>query len=334
MTAPAANIVGLSVYVPEGFQTSAEIASSTGIPQEVVERKLGLRGKRIAAPDEHVSHLAVRAAEPLLSGVDRSEPGAVVYFGSAHKDYYLWSCAARIQHALGLTNAFAFELMATSACGPIALRVARDLLCGDTNLRFVLLVGASKESTVIDYTNLRSRFAFNFGDGAAAALVRRDTEGHRILGSASLTDGSFAEDVMVPAGGSVHPASYETVERRMHFLDVRDPHGMKARLDPVSLDRFVVVVQEAIRRSGCDPSELRFLAVLHMKRSMHERLLERLGLAPSQTVYLDTYGHMSAIDPLVSLWEGERAGRLRAGDLAVAVSAGTGYTWAATAIRW
>jgi 3-oxoacyl-[acyl-carrier-protein] synthase-3 len=334
VTAQAARIVGLSVYAPAGVQTSAEIASRTGIPQEIVEGKLGLRGKHIASPDEHVSHLAVRAAEPLLRGIDRTEPTAVVYFGSAHKDYYLWSCAARIQHALGLANAFAFELMATSACGPIALRVARDLLLGDTHLRFVLLVGASKESTVIDYTNLRSRFAFNFADGAAAALVCRGEEGHRILGSACLTDGAFAEDVMIPAGGSVHPASYETIERRMHYLDVRDPQDMKARLDPVSLDRFVFVVHEAVRRSGCDPSDLRFLAVLHMKRSMHEQLLERLGLAPSQTVYLDTYGHMSAIDPLVALWEGERSGRLRAGDLAVAVSAGTGYTWAATAIRW
>lgn len=329
-----ANIVGLSVYVPRGFQTSAEIASRTGIPQEIVEGKLGLRQKRIAAPDEHVSHLATRAAEPLLRGMDRTEPGAVVYFGSAHKDYYLWSCAARIQHALGLANAFAFELMATSACGPIALRVARDLLSGDETLRFVLLVGASKESTVIDYANLRSRFAFNFADGAAAALVRRDEDGHRILASASLTDGSFAEDVLVPAGGSVHPPSHETVERRMHFLDVRDPQDMKARLDPVSLDRFVFVIREAIRHSGCDLSDLRFLAVLHMKRSMHERLLESLGLTPSQSVYLDTYGHMSAVDPLVGLWEGERSGRLRPGDLAVAVSAGTGYTWAATAIRW
>lgn len=87
----------------------------------MIERKFGLRGKHIAALDEHVSDLAVKAAEPLIAE-HGADVGAVVYFGSAHKDYYLWSCAPKVQHALGLVGAFAFELMATSACAPIALR--------------------------------------------------------------------------------------------------------------------------------------------------------------------------------------------------------------------
>jgi 3-oxoacyl-[acyl-carrier-protein] synthase-3 len=319
--------------MPSRVQTAAEIGERAGIPTDVIERKFGLRGKHIATLDEHVSDLAVRAAEPLIAehGVD---VGAVVYFGSAHKDYYLWSCAPKIQHALGLDGAFVFELMATSACAPIALRVARDMLAGDDHLDSVLLVGASRESYVIDYRNHRSRFAFNFADGAAAALLRRGNDGHRVLASAAITDGSFALDAMIPAGGSVHPASHETVERGMHFLDVPNPQGMKQRLDPVSLDRFVRVVREAVERSGFALDDLAFVAPLHMKRSMHDALLAALGLEPQQAAYLDGFGHMSAIDPLVGLAEASRAGRLRSGDLVVAVSAGTGYTWAATAIQW
>jgi 3-oxoacyl-[acyl-carrier-protein] synthase-3 len=325
-------IVGLSVYAPPGAQTSEEVAARTGIPRQVVEEKFGLRAKRVA-DGLQTTDLAVRAAEPLVWQLDARAQGAVVYFGSAHKDYYLWNAAARIQARLGLQNAFAFELMATSACAPIALRVGRDLLASDPHLHYVLLVGASRESTVVDYGNPRSRFAFSFADGAAAALLQRGA-GHRVLESAFLTDGSFADDVFVPAGGTVHPASHDTVERRMHFLDVRDPADLKRRLDPVSLDRFVFVVEEALHRSGHSLSDLDFLAVLHVKRSMHEQILSALGLEPDQSVYLDTYGHMSAVDPLVALWEGERQGRLRPGHLAVALSAGTGYTWAATAIRW
>lgn len=325
-------IAALSTYFPAGYQTSAEIAAATGIPQEIIERKFGLRGKHVAAPGEHVSTMSVRAAAPLAGG--DAPVDALIYFGSAHKDFYLWSVAPRIQHALGLRGAFTFELMDTSACGPVALKVARDLLAADARLRAVLLVGASREAALINYRNARSRFAFNFADGAAAALIARGPEVHEILASAVITDGSFADDVLIPAGGSVHPPSPETLERDMHVLDVPDPAGMKAALDPIAVERFTDVVRLAVERSGGAVREIAYLAVLHTKRSLFDALLRALGLEEHQSLYLQDYGHMSAIDPLVSLWEAERRGWLRRGDLVVALSAGTGYSWAATAIRW
>ncbi len=333
MTVPV-SLAGLSTYFPAGYQSSREVAAAAGIPQDVIEQRFGLRGKHIAAADEHVSEMAVRAARPLMQEVDPSTIGAVIYFGSAHKDYYLWSCAPRIQHELGLANAFAMEMMATSGCAPIALKVTRDMLVADESLKAVLLVGASRESSIINYQNQRSRFAFSFADGAAAALLRRGGGGHEILASAIMTDGSFADDVLIPAGGSVHPASAETLAQGMHFLDVTDPQRMKARLDPISLERFVEVVRLAVERSGYAVGDIDFLAPLHTKRSLFEALLQALGLQGHQAFYLEAYGHMSAIDPFVGLCEAEREGRLRPGDLAVALSAGTGYTWAATAIRW
>jgi len=326
--------MAIGTYFPAGYQTSAEIAGRTGIPQEIIEGKFGLRGKHIAAAGEHVSDMAVRAAEPLLDEAAAEEIGALIYFGSAHKDYYLWSVAPKIQHALGLTGAFTFELMDTSACGPVALKVARDMLVADPDLRAILLVGACRESHVIDYGNGNARFAFNFADGAAAALLRRGSEGHRILASAIVTDGSFADDVRVPAGGSVYPTSPETLQRGMHALDVVDPERMKARLDPISLDRFVAVVRRAVERSGYVLDDLDFLAPVHTKRSLFEGLLRALGLEEHQSFYLEEYGHMSAIDPFVVLAEAERRGRLAPGDLVVTLSGGTGYSWAATALLW
>lgn len=327
-------LVGLSTYFPAGYQSSREIAEATGIPRDVIEERFGLLGKHVAGPDEHVSDMAVRAARPLLDAVDPGEIGAVVYFGSAHKDYHLWACAPKIQHQLGLRRAFSMEMMATSGCAPVALKVTRDMLQADASLRAILLVGACRESHVIDYRNPRARFAFNFADGAAAAVLRRGNGGHPVLASALVTDGSFAEDVYVPAGGSVHPPSPETIAARMHFLDVRDPQGMKARLDPISLDRFVDVVRQAVERSGFGLSDVDFLAPLHMKRSMFTTLLGRLGLGAHQSFYLEEFGHMSAIDPFVALAEADRRGRLNPGDLIVALGAGTGYTWAATAMLW
>ncbi|HEV8353039.1 MAG TPA: 3-oxoacyl-ACP synthase [bacterium] len=327
-------ITAIGTYFPAAVQTSAAIAAATGIPRDVVERKFGLRQKHVAAAGEHVSDMAIAAARAALEEVDRGEIGAVIYFGSAHKDYYLWSVAPKIQFELGLSSAFTFELMDTSACGPVALKVARDMLAADPDLRAILLAGASREAEVINYRNERSRFAFSFADGAAAAVLRRGEAGHEVLASSIATDGSFWRDVLIPAGGTVHRASGETVERGMHFLDVMDPQGMKARLDPIALDRFVGVIAQAVERSHATVADIRYLAVLHMKRSLFEALLRALGLEESQSFYLADYGHMSAIDPFVSMVEGERAGRLRSGDLVVAVSGGTGYSWAATAIRW
>lgn len=330
----AVSLAGISTYFPVGYQTSGDIAAATGIPADVIEQRFGLRGKHCAADGEHVSDMALAAARPLVRDADRGDIGAVVYFGSAHKDYYLWSVAPKIQHALGLPDAFTLELMATSGCGPIALKVVRDMLAADDSLRAVLLVGASCESRVIDYHNSRSRFAFNFADGAAAALVRRGDAGHRLLGFSAITDGSFADDVCVPAGGTIHPPSARTLSAGMHTLDVRDPQAMKERLDPISLDRFVDVTRRAVERSGYRIEDIDFLAPLHTKRSLHLALLRALSLREDQAYYLDAFGHMSAIDPFVCLAEAERAGRLKSGDLVVALSAGTGYTWAAAVIQW
>jgi 3-oxoacyl-[acyl-carrier-protein] synthase-3 len=193
----------------------------------------------------------------------------------------------------------------------------------------VLAVAATRESYLIDYGNERSRFMFNFGDGAVAALLVKDASEHEVLGSAMVTDGSLALQVMVPDGGSVDGR----LDGRP-YLDVADPAGMKARLDAVSLPNFVRVAEEALVRSGAGLGDVSYLCVIHMKRSMHDAIVAALGVDPARVGYLDDTGHMSGVDPLLALDRAARAGRLADGDLVLFLAAGTGYTWAATALRW
>lgn len=327
-------IAGLSVYLPEGFADSAKLAEQTDIPEWVIREKFGLRRKHLAAPGEHVSTMAVRAARPLLEKLGHPVIDAVVYFGSPHKDYAVWSVGPKIQHELGLKDAFTFEIMNVSAGGPVTLKVVKDMLVADPNLNNILCVGASREADLIDYTNQRSRFMFNFGDGAVAMVLRRDYPNNVILQSALRTDGAYAEFVRVPAGGTVLPTSVETIRDRMHYLDVSDPLQMKEQLDPVTVDNFLWAGREALRRSGYAPEDISFLAPLHTKRSLFELLLKQFGLTEDRAVYLDYCGHISALDPIIGLWDGQRTGKLRDGDVAVALSAGTGYSWTATALRW
>ena len=180
--------------------SAAEIARVSGIPEPVLVEKFGLRGKHIAAADEHVSDMAVAAAERLLgeSGVDPALVDVVMYCGSCWKDYAVWQAAPWIAHRLGCANAYAIEYDNVSMGTPAALRAARALLASEPQWRTVLLVAASRESYLLDYGNARSRFMFNFGDGAAAALLVADESENELLGSHAITDGSLSLQVKVP----------------------------------------------------------------------------------------------------------------------------------------
>jgi 3-oxoacyl-[acyl-carrier-protein] synthase III len=322
-------LVATASYLPERWMTAAEVGERSGIPEQVIVEKFGLRGKHIAAPDEHVSDLSVRAIERLLeeTGTDPKEIDVVMYYGSMWRDYPVWQVTPYIAHRVGATNAFAIEYANVSHGTSIALRVARDLLRAEEELKTVLLVAACRESYLLDYTNERSRFMFNFGDGAVAGLLRAGADRNEVLGAHAITNGAYSLQVKVPGGGSVDPDGYR-------YLDVQDPREMKGGLDQESLPNFLAAARGAAERSGLTLDQIDFVCPLHTKRSMFVALLSELGMREDQAVYLDDTGHMSGVDPLLGLDRAVREGRVRDGDNVLLLSAGTGYTWAAAVVRW
>jgi len=333
-------LTGFGRYLPEPTITGEEIAEKSDIPEAVVVEKMGVRRKHVCPPDEdHVTDMAVRAAADALEMADL-EPTAVdlvLYHGSEYKDYVVWSAAADITDRLGAENAFATESHTLCAGAPIAMRQATAQLQVD-HVDTALLVAASREESLIDYSNERASFMFNFGSGASAMVLESDP-GPRaratVHESHAVTDGSFAHDVVMPAGGSLEPPSQETVAAGQHTLDVPDPDGMKERLAPVSLPNYLEVADTALERSGFDRGDLDFVAVTHMKRSFHELLFEELGLDPdTQGVYLDTYGHVQSADQILATGDAVEEGSLANGDVVCFLAAGTGYTWSATVLTW
>ena len=324
-------IADLSTYTPHRFVSASEISAASGVPAEVLIEKFGLAGKHVAEGDEHVSDMCISAARPLLARHDAADVGAVIYFGSHWKDYLVWQAAPKIQSALGIEG-FSLELINVSAGAPVALKVVADMLSADEDLRDVLLVGASKESHLVDFANERGRFMFNFGDGAVAALLSRGADRNLILGSHLLTDGSFSDHVRMTGGGSRHPASHETVDAGLHKLDLVEGAEMKRRLDPITKKNFIEVARVALERSGLSLSDLDVVLPIHMKRSLHDDLLAELGA--ERSIYLDHFGHMSAVDPLFSLCVARDEGLIDDGDVILLLAAGTGYTWAASVVRW
>jgi 3-oxoacyl-[acyl-carrier-protein] synthase-3 len=325
------SLAATASYLPERWMTAAEVADRSGIPETVIVEKFGLRGKHIAAEDEHVSDLSVRAAESLLdeTGVDPAEIDVVMYYGSMWKDYTIWQVAPWIAHRIGAAKAYAVEYDNVSCGTPVALRIARDMLLAEDDLRSVLVVAACRESYLLDYENQRSRFMFNFGDGAVAGLLVKDGGRNELLGSHGVTDGAFSLQVKVPSGGSVSPNG------GYRFLDVVDPALMKDGLDKVSLGNFVRAAEGALERSGgASLADVGYLCGIHMKPSMHRALLTELGIDGGRAAYLDDTGHMSGVDSLLGLDRAARAGELRDGELVLLLAAGTGYTWAASVVRW
>ena len=234
-------IAGIGRYLPERWLDAEAVADLTGMSARTVRDKFGMRGKHVAADDEHVSAMAAKAGAAALqeAGTPPEDIGAVVYFGSTWKDYAVWQAAPKIAHDLECSRAFALELDYVSCGGPVALRVCRDMLIAEPDLRAILVVAASRESHLLDYRDRWSQFMFTFGDGAVAAvLVASDAPPSvEVLGSHMITDGSFANDAMVPAGGSVEPASHLTVDAGRHRLKVENP-GSMAGLLMVTLSRL------------------------------------------------------------------------------------------------
>jgi 3-oxoacyl-[acyl-carrier-protein] synthase III len=322
-------LVATASYLPERWMPAAEIAELSSIPEDVLVERFGLRGKHIAAPDEHVSDMSVKAGARLLeeTGTDPKDIDVVMYFGSMWKDYPVWQAAPHIAYQLGATNAFAVEYDNVSHGTSIALRIARDVLRAEDELKNILMVAACRESYLLDYDNHRSRFMFNFGDGAVAGLLVGDADRNEALGAHAITDGSYSLQVKLSGGGSADPEGYR-------YLDVVDPGSMKVGLDRISLPNFISVATGALERSGLTAADVTLLCPLHTKRSMFKALLDGLGMREDQAVYLEDTGHMSGVDPLLGLDRALRDGRVGDGDVVLLLSAGTGYTWAAAVVRW
>lgn len=336
MTVPV-GIVGIGTYFPAQIESAADLVARSGIPEEVLIEKMGIRERRIAAEHETVSFMAAEAGRRAIAqaGIDPAQINAVIYHGSEYKEHVVWNGAGKIQHLVGAHNAFAFEVNAVCAGGPIAWYAARSMMQGDPSLEYVLVTVATRENDIINLANARSRFMFNFSSGAAAMLLKRGETHNQILGMSAITDGSLADIVVLnhtpEAIGDDGPARHGDFYGR---LDVLDLDTMSARLAEVTMPNFLKVMRQAVEKSGAALSDVRFLGITHMKRSFWLELLTALGLTPAQSVYLENHGHVQSADAIITIEFGLQEGKIKDGDLLVLAGAGAGYTWSAACVRW
>ncbi|PLT45933.1 3-oxoacyl-ACP synthase [Paenibacillus sp. FSL W8-1187] len=335
----AVSLIAVGLYIPDARMTSAEIAEASGVPQPVVESKLGLRSKPVPGPEDGTCEMGIRAARQALarSGVDPMDIDAVIYIGEEHKEHPVWTAALKLQEEIGARRAIGWDI-ALRCCTAIAgLKIAKTMMSGDPSLRTVLLAGGYRNGDLIDMADPATRFMLNLSAGGGALILRRDAgaEYPRLLDTALLTDGSFSEDVVVGAGGTRQPLTPELLAAGEPRFRVQDAEAMKERLDRLSMKRFEEVIRRSAADSGCDdPAGLAYLGLLHMKRSAHHHVLRALGVAEERAIYLEDYGHMGQFDPILHLELIARDGRMKPGDAATLAAAGIGYAWGATTLSW
>lgn len=327
-------IKNIGIYVPPKIKDSFRISELSGIPESVIREKFGIVKVHEASDEETVSAMGIAAAKKALNGFNPKDLDLVVYCGSEYKDYYLFNCAAKIQNAIGATNANAFEIHSLCSAGVYSLKILKSMMLCDENINHVLLVSSSKETQIVNYLNHNTRFMFNFGDGAAAVLLEKGLNKNVILETHMISDGRFSDDVAVFGVGCKNFNKQRDIRYEDKFLDVPNIVDMKRRLDPITLANFNNVIEESLRKSGYENKDINFIAPIFMKRSILENILNKFNLTEENSFVLEDYGHCQSADAFISLMEGCNLGRLKNGDIAVLLGAGTGYTWAATTVRW
>jgi 3-oxoacyl-[acyl-carrier-protein] synthase III len=329
-------ILSTGIYLPEQFLTGKEIAEMADIPVSVVEEKMGIKKKYIPGPEDHTCEMGIVAAKQAIAkaAIDPMEIDLVIYIGEEHKEYPLWTAGIKLQEAVGALNAWAFDVALRCGTTVMALKVAKSMMIADPGIQTVLLAGGYRNVDFIDYDNPRTRFMFNLGAGGGAILLKKGHNENLLMETEIITDGSFSDDVVVVSGGTKNPITKEAIAQRLNKLDVLDPEGMKERLEQKSMNNFLKVIRESLRKSGFSEKEISYLGILHMKKSAHEYVLNELGLSKEQSIYLEDYGHIGQIDQILSLELALSDGKVKEGDVVVLVSAGIGYAWGATTIKW
>lgn len=329
-------IVSTGIYLPEARMTAADIAKKANLPEYVVKEKMGITQKPIPGQDDHTVEMGIRAAKIAIekANIDPKKIDLIIYIGEEHKEYPLWTSGIKLQEEIGAHHAWAFDVALRCGTTIMALQVAKAMMQSDQMIETVLLAGGYRNGDLIDYENERTRFMFNLGAGGGAILLQKGVGKNRLLESEMITDGSFSEDVVVPVGGTKAPLTEEYIREGLYRLDVLDPAGMKARLEQKSMQNFLHVIRRSLEKSGYTEKDIDYIAILHMKKSAHDYVVEQLGLREEQSIYLHEYGHIGQIDQILSLELAEKEGKIKNGDVVVLVSAGIGYAWGAITIKW
>ncbi|MBA3295917.1 MAG: ketoacyl-ACP synthase III [Acidobacteria bacterium] len=322
-------ISGLSTYVPPKLLTNADLETLVETSNEWILQRTGIKQRHIVEPGVATSDLAREAAIGAMrqAGVTPDQIGFIVV-GTTTPDTIFPSTACMLQHKIGATNAWGFDLGAACSGFTYALTTGMQMVATGAH-DHALVVGADVMSSIIDYRDRTT--CVLFGDGAGAVVVSvADDDEPAIIDFAHEIDGAGGPALCMPAGGSRMPASHDTVDQRLHYV----------KQDGQAVFRFAVRKTEEIARrildkNGIDASEIDLFVCHQANRRIITAAAQRLGLPESKVIInLEMYGNTTAATIPLALADAVRDGKLKRGDLVLLASVGAGFTVGSVLMRW
>jgi 3-oxoacyl-[acyl-carrier-protein] synthase-3 len=325
---PNALITGWGMYAPSRVMTNEDLSKLVETSDEWIVSRTGIRERRIAADDETTSTLSVNAARDALAvaGMDASELDLVIV-GTCSPDYYMPSTAVLVAHQLGATRAAGFDLMA--ACSGFVFSLATATAYVRSGMyRNVLVVGVELLSRFLDYSDRNT--CVLFGDGAGAVIVSASDAPGGLMGLDMYSDGSGAEGIIFPAGGSACPTTPRTVAEGGHFVHMAGKEVYK-----YATRQLAESAQSALRDAGLSVADVDQFLFHQANLRIIESVQHTVGI-PADKTYLniERYGNTSAASVPMALVEALAEDRIAPGDKLLMVAFGAGYTAGAAVVEW
>lgn len=321
-------ITGVGGYVPDYVLNNDELSRMVETSDEWIMTRVGIKERRILTEEGlGTSYMARKAARQLIekTGVDPDTIDALIVTTST-ADYKFPSTASIVLGKLGLKNAFAFDLWA-ACCGFIYTLDFASNMIESGRYKKIIVIGADKMSSVVDYTD-RSTCAL-FGDGAGAVLVEgTEEDGVGMVDSYFRTDGKGLPFLHLKAGGSVCPPSQFTIDHRLHYLYQEGRTVFRYAVTSMSNDCELIA-----KRNGLNKDNIRFVVPHQANLRIIEAVAKRLELPMDHVmVNIEHFGNTSAATIPLAIWENEA--KLRKGDNIILTAFGAGFVHGASYLKW
>lgn len=320
-------IRGCGMYVPERVMTNHDLESLMDTSDDWIVSRTGIRQRHIAAPEETTSSMGTLAARQAIerAGLTPADIDLVIV-GTATPDYQFPATACLIQDALGIRGG-AYDLEAGCTSFMYGLSMASAMVTTGA-CRNVLVVGSETLSRILDWTDRAT--AVLFGDGAGAVVVSQGQHAELVPQFVLGSDGSGAQALCLPAGGSRTPAREETIRDRLHFVRMAGPEVFRFATRVVAES-----LEQVLAKSGLAANDIDLFIPHQANTRIIDAAVRRLGF-PSDRVFvnIDRYGNTSSASIPIALCEAEQSGLLPSGARVAMVGFGAGLTWAAGVMQW
>ncbi|MCF6157783.1 MAG: ketoacyl-ACP synthase III [wastewater metagenome] len=323
-----ASITGIGSYLPNKILSNYDLEKMIDTSNEWIVQRTGIRERRIVDDGVITSDLGVQASLRAMedAGVSAQDIDMIIT-STITPDHIFPATSCYLQHKLGTPKAGAFDILAACSGFIYALAIGESFVNSGAG-KTVLVVGAECLSKITDYKD-RSTCVL-FGDGAGAVIIQKSATKHEILSTTLVADGSQADVLIMPGGGSKYPSSPETIQQRAHYIQFKGKEVFK-----LAINNMTNLILETAEKNSLKLEDIDLIIPHQSNMRIIEATMERLGLPMEKAfVNIDKYGNTSSASVPIAIDEARKEGRLKRGDIVMLVAFGGGLTWGSSVIRW